>query len=177
VDGHASLQTILLGQPQFRPVLASRDAEQLRQRVLASYHLGPLSEAETRSYIEHRLKMVHWEDDPHWDAAAYAAVYRQTGGIPRRINTLCSRILLYGSLEEAHSITGAMVEMTAGELNQDLGAGSVQAVSPPSQVNGGTGEHEAMLRRIEALEASSARQDRVFRRMLDLFGAIREPAR
>ena len=60
VDGKASVQTILLGQPQFRPILASRDAEQLRQRVLASFHLGPLSEVETRLYIEHRLKMVGW---------------------------------------------------------------------------------------------------------------------
>jgi putative secretion ATPase (PEP-CTERM system associated) len=177
VDGHASLQTILLGQPQFRPVLASRDAEQLRQRVLASYHLGPLTEAETRSYIDHRLKMVGWNDDPHWADEAYEAVYHHTGGIPRRINTLCSRILLYGSLEEAHTITGAMVETTAGELNQDLGAGSVQTLAPPSHVNGGAADHVEILRRIEALETSSARQDRVFRRMLDLFGAIREPPR
>ncbi len=177
VDGHASLQTILLGQPQFRPLLASRDAEQLRQRVLASYHLGPLTEAETRSYIDHRLKMVGWEDDPHWDADAYAAVYRQAGGIPRRINTLCSRILLYGSLEETHTITGAMVDMTAGELNQDLGAGSVQPLAPRGLVNGGSADNGAMLRRIEALEASSARQERVFRRMLDMLGTIREPLR
>ncbi len=177
VDGHASLQTILLGQPQFRPVLASRDAEQLRQRVLASYHLGPLTEAETRSYIDHRLKMVGWNDDPHWTDEAYGAVYHHTDGIPRRINTLCSRILLYGSLEEAHTITAAMVETTAGELNHDLGAGSVQTLAPPSQVNGGAAVPVEMVRRIEALEASSARQDRVFRRMLDLFGAIREPPR
>jgi general secretion pathway protein A len=177
VDGHASLQTILLGQPQFRAILASRDAEQLRQRVLASYHLGPLTEAETRSYIDHRLKMVGWTADPRWDDAAYAMVYRQTGGIPRRINTLCSRILLYGSLEEAHAITAPMVEMTAGELNQDLGAGAAPASAPPGTVNGGAAEHDAMLRRIEALEAGAARQDRVFRRMLDLLGAIREPPR
>ena len=39
-DGRASLQTILLGQPQFRRMLASPDLDQLRQRVLASYHLG-----------------------------------------------------------------------------------------------------------------------------------------
>jgi general secretion pathway protein A len=177
VDGHASLQTILLGQPQFRPVLAGRDAEQLRQRVLASYHLGPLTEAETRSYIDHRLKMVGWQGDPHWDDAAYAALHRQTGGIPRRINTLCSRVLLYGSLEEAHTITAPMVDTTAGELNQDLGAGSVQAPSPPSLVNGGPAEHDSMLRRIEALEGGAARQERLFRRMLDLLGALREPPR
>jgi general secretion pathway protein A len=177
VDGRASLQTILLGQPQFRPILAGRDAEQLRQRVLASFHLGPLTEAETRSYIDHRLKMVRWQGDPRWDDDAYAMVFHQTGGIPRRINTLCSRVLLYGSLEEAHAITAPMVEMTAGELNQDLGAGLAPAPSAPRLLNGGSAEHEAVLRRIEALEAGAARQDRVFRRMLDLLGSIREPSR
>lgn len=173
VDGKASLQTILLGQPQFRPILASRDAEQLRQRVLASYHLGPLTEAETRGYVEHRLKMVKWAGDPRWDDDALTAVHRQTGGIPRRINTLCSRVLLYGALEEAHAITAPMVEMTAGELSQDLGAG-LSPASPPSLVNGDAQEQEGIVRRIEALEASSVRQERVFRRMLDLLEAGRE---
>src|SRR5258708_3093675 len=72
VDGKSSLQTILLGQPQFRPILASRDAEQLRQRVLASFHLGPLSDVETRLYIEHRMKMVGWTGTPHWEEDAFA---------------------------------------------------------------------------------------------------------
>ncbi|HEY1932178.1 MAG TPA: XrtA/PEP-CTERM system-associated ATPase [Acetobacteraceae bacterium] len=173
VDGRASLQTILLGQPQFRPTLASPDTEQLRQRVLASYHLGPLTEAETRGYIEHRLKMVRWEGDPHWEDVAYALVFRHTGGIPRRINTLCSRVLLYGSLEEAHTITGAMVEMTAGELSQDLGAGMF-APAPVAAANGGGVAHDALVRRIEMLEAGAVRQERVFRRLLDMIGASAE---
>jgi len=172
VDGKASLQTILLGQPQFRPVLASRDAEQLRQRVLASYHLGPLTEAETRGYIEHRLKMVKWQGDPNWEDAAFAAVHRHTSGIPRRINTLCSRVLLYGALEEMHDVTAAMVDITAGELNQDLGAG-LAPTSLPGPLNGAAREDDGILRRIEALEASSLRQDRVFRRMLDLLETAR----
>jgi general secretion pathway protein A len=176
VDGKASLQTILLGQPQFRPVLASRDAEQLRQRVLASYHLGPLTDAETRLYIEHRLKMVKWEGDPRWDDEAFALVFRHTGGIPRRINTLCSRVLLYGALEETHVITAAMVEMTAGELSQDLGAGLAPAL-PSSSLHGVTREQDSILSRIEALEASSLRQERVFRRVLALLEAGREVSR
>ncbi len=92
VDGRASVQTILLGQPQFRSMLASPALEQLRQRVLASYHLGPLTEAETRSYIEHRLRTVGWTDDPKWEAGAFALIFRHTQGIPRRINTLCTRV-------------------------------------------------------------------------------------
>jgi type II secretory pathway predicted ATPase ExeA len=46
-----ALQSFLLGQPQFRVMLGSPLLEQLRQRVTAAYHLGPLSEGETRAYI------------------------------------------------------------------------------------------------------------------------------
>jgi len=173
VDGKASLQTILLGQPQFRPILASHDAEQLRQRVLASYHLGPLTEAETRGYIEHRLKMVQWSGDPHWNDDAFLAVHRHTDGIPRRINTLCSRVLLYGALEEAHEISAATVDMTASELNQDLGAGLAPAPRP-SLVCESERDQDGILRRIEMLEANASRQDRVFRRLLNLLEATRE---
>src|SRR5580658_203957 len=120
VDGKASVQTILLGQPQFRPILASRDAEQLRQRVLASFHLGPLSDLETRLYIEHRLKTVGWTGNPHWDEDAFAAVHRHTGGTPRRVNTLCSRVLQFGALDERASITGEMVDEVAEEMAEGL---------------------------------------------------------
>ncbi len=169
VDGRASVQTILLGQPQFRPILASRDLEQLRQRVLASYHLGPLTEAETRLYIEHRLRTVGWNGDPTLDQDAYRAIHRATGGIPRRINTLCSRVLLYGALEETHTIDEAMVKTTAGELEQDLGVG----LTPPveairDRTSNDVAPHQELLRRIEALEQTATRQDRMFRRVLDL---------
>lgn len=177
VNGRASVQTILLGQPQFRPMLASPDLEQLRQRVLASYHLGPLTERETRAYIEHRLKTVGWNDDPHWDDAAFFQVFRETEGIPRRINTLCSRILLYAALDEAHTITRAMVERTSSELNQDLGAGLASTPQPaPPQAAAPIGQ-DALVRRVEALEQTTARQQRVFRRLLDLLGSGAEASR
>ena len=94
------LQTFLLGQPEFRGILQSPDMQQLRQRVVASYHLGPLDADETRGYIEHRLRTVGWQGDPAFDEEAFAAMHRFTGGIPRRINTPCDRLLLFGFLEE-----------------------------------------------------------------------------
>ncbi len=170
VDGRASVQTILLGQPQFRPILASKDAEQLRQRVLASYHLGPLTEQETQGYIEHRLRTVDWQDDPAFEAEAYAAIHRHTGGIPRRINTLCSRVLLYGALEEAHVITAAMVDTTMEELDRDLGA--ELAMSPANGFdNPAKEESDTIIRRIEALEQSVLRQEQSFKRVIDLLEA------
>lgn len=164
-DGRASMQTILLGQPQFRTALANAELEQLRQRVLASFHLGPLTDAETHAY-RHRLRCVGWTDDPGWDDAAFACVYPHTSGIPRRINTLCSRLVLYASIEEAHTITGPMVETTANELANDLGAGSVPAPAATSFAPTATVSNETLVRRIEALEAGIDRQDRVFRALV-----------
>jgi general secretion pathway protein A len=174
VQGRASVQTILLGQPQFRATMANPDLEQLRQRILASYHLGPLSEAETRAYIEHRLKRVGWTGDPQWEDAAFTYLFRYTDGIPRRINTLCSRVLLYGAIEETHTITGPMVEMTANELSQDLGAGlaAPQPAAITAMPTASSPSSDMLVRRIEALEETTAKQDRVFRRVLDLLSAV-----
>jgi general secretion pathway protein A len=45
------LQIILIGQPELRAMLARPELEQLAQRVIARYHLGPLSEAESAQYV------------------------------------------------------------------------------------------------------------------------------
>jgi putative secretion ATPase (PEP-CTERM system associated) len=185
-DGQASLQTILLGQPQFRRMLASPDLDQLRQRVLASYHLGPLSEDETRAYIEHRLSAVGWTANPVWRDDAFAAVHRHTEGIPRRINRLCSRVLLYAALEESAAVSRTMVETTAEELHQDLEGGRAD-LAPGLHAHSGrdapgrddlgsmmTLGHAVtaseLLGRIEALEEAMARRERVFQRLMEMFG-------
>src|SRR4029079_17804941 len=89
------LQSFLLGQPQFRSVLGNPALDQLRQRITAAYHLGPLTEGDTRAYIEHRLVCAGWKRDPKFSDECFAAIFRHTGGVPRRINSLCSRILLF----------------------------------------------------------------------------------
>lgn len=132
VDERAPLQSLLLGQPQFRATLSSPDLEQLRQRVIASYHLGPLSAEETRSYIEHRLKLVGWTGDPEITAEAYRAIYAETQGVPRRINTFCSRLLLYGFLEELHGFDRDSVDRVAADWNRETQLGAADRVVPVS---------------------------------------------
>lgn len=118
-DGTALVQSILLGQPQFRRTLASSDLDQLRQRVIASFHLGPISAQETRDYIRHRLTAVGWNNDPALSEDAYSEIYAQTGGVPRRINILCSRLLLYGFLEERHELDATAVAQVADDLKKE----------------------------------------------------------
>jgi type II secretory pathway predicted ATPase ExeA len=125
--GNASpCQIFLVGQPQFRKTLAHPDLEQLRQRVIASYHLGALSPRECGFYVVHRMKRVGWANDPQFQNDALAAVYMHTGGIPRRINTLCSRLLLLGFLENLHAFTDRDVARVAADLREEIGGGSAQ---------------------------------------------------
>jgi general secretion pathway protein A len=134
IQGKPPLQSFLLGQPQFRDTLASEELEQLRQRIIASYHLGPLDQAETRHYVEHRLRMVGWEDDPRLGDDVFEPIYRHTGGVPRRINTLCSRVLLYGFLEDRHELGAADVEEVARDLEQEVRRVTAPRVPPARAV-------------------------------------------
>jgi putative secretion ATPase (PEP-CTERM system associated) len=114
------LQTFLLGQPEFRKTLQKPEMEQLRQRVIASCHLGPMDSAETEAYIIHRLQTAGWQGDPSFSADAFAAIHQHTGGIPRRINIMCDRLLLLGRLDELHAFTGHEVAKVIEELPQEF---------------------------------------------------------
>lgn len=120
LDDHALLQSFLIGQPEFRDIMQSPRMQQLRQRVIASYHLGPLDAGETRGYIEHRLLHVGWQGDPQFSPDALRAIYVATGGIPRQINTLCDRLMLAAFLGERHTIGEADVREVVDEMLQEM---------------------------------------------------------
>lgn len=175
--GRALLQGCLLGQPQFRDTLARPELEQLRQRVLAAYHLGPLEPDETRAYIEHRLATVGWRDDPHFTDDAFALIHERTGGLPRRINACCSRLMLFGFLEELHRIDAAVVAQVAAELEEEMAAVTAPGGDPVpgSATEGGMSPGEAgarippdLERRIADLERLVLGQRRALRKALEL---------
>ena len=114
------LQTFLLGQPEFRVTMQSAGMTQLRQRVIASYHLGPLDAEDTTAYIQHRLQTVGWTDDPKFEETAYIEILSFTGGIPRKINTLCDRLMLMGYIEEKHSFSGAEVTAVIADIQKEM---------------------------------------------------------
>ena len=126
------LQSFLVGQPELRGLLQSKSMEQLRQRVIASCHLGPLDQAETRAYIEHRLRRVGWNGEtPKFEAGALDRIHYWTGGVPRKINRQCNRMLLGAFLANANSISLALVDETATELRNEIGEVLSGGVPPP----------------------------------------------
>jgi len=115
----ALLQSFLIGQPEFREILQRPEMEQFRQRVAATCHIGPLDQDETKSYIEHRLKCAGATSKPTFEAAAYEGIYRASGGIPRRINSVCDRLLLLGFLSNRTHLTAEDVAEVAREFAQE----------------------------------------------------------
>lgn len=171
IQGRTPLQSFLLGQPQFRETLAREELDQLRQRVIASYHLGPLNEAETRRYIEHRLRTVGWDGVPNLSDQVFPAIHRHTGGVPRKINTLCSRLLLFSFLEERKDLGEAEVDEVARDLADELmrvlpqqangmAAAPVAAAEPKS--------YGELAERLGVLESYVRSHERTIRRVLQI---------
>jgi general secretion pathway protein A len=116
IGASAPVQTFLIGQPQFRDLICDPELEQLRQRVITSYHLGPMSRDEVGKYLPHRLTKAGWRNDPEFEDTFVDAIFQYSEGVPRRINALASRMLLYGFLEKLHRFTSEDVEKVAADL-------------------------------------------------------------
>lgn len=124
LGSHPLLQSLLLGQPEFRRTLAQHPGlEQLRQRIIASHHLDALDSGELEDYVCHRLGHVGWNGRPGFDAGLLDALYRHTGGIPRRVNQVMNRLLLLGAIEGREMLTEAMLGDVIAEMSADQNRG------------------------------------------------------
>ena len=103
------LQLILIGQPEFRKTLEKPKFRQLTQRVSTYYRLDPLSQAETEHYIKHRIGIAGG-NPKIFSSSAINKIWKQTGGIPRSINTLCDLSLVYGFANSRQVIDEKLVE-------------------------------------------------------------------
>ncbi len=124
LGNQALLQSFLIGQPELRELLTSKSMEQFRQRVIASCHLGPMTAAETHAYIEHRLRQVGWAGSPSLGEGATERIFHWSGGIPRRVNLLCNRVLLALFLGSGTRLDANLVDLVGQELRTEIGESS-----------------------------------------------------
>ncbi|RJY08603.1 XrtA/PEP-CTERM system-associated ATPase [Aurantiacibacter aquimixticola] len=174
LGNHPLLQTLLLGQPEFRETLQNDDGlEQLRQRVIAAHHLEPMQEAEIEPYIVHRLEKVGWNGNPSFAEDVFAGIFAASDGIPRRVNQIANRLMLAGAIEKRSDIDSAMLEAVLAEMGSERavppapavpeapvnnsGSNTVASGLDREQVNAAILEREAML--IEAFDGAIAERD------------------
>lgn len=118
--GKPLLQSFLLGQEELQPILRAPNMEQFRQRIVASCHLAPLTDIESQAYIEYRMQHAGWDGRALFSSGAYDRIFQFTFGIPRKINTLMDRILLFGFLEELETLDEEAVEMVIKEVSEEM---------------------------------------------------------
>ena len=163
----ALMQIFLLGQPEFRDQLATSEAlEQLRQRIIATHHLDPMTREELPDYVAHRLNLCGWHGRPTFTTGAFDAMYDYSGGVPRRLNNLASRILLFGALEQRDDIDESLV----GEVVEDLR--SDQPPKTPARPSGGQAASGDIAQRLAALEASVRSHESALHQIVDVIDEL-----
>ena len=173
-DDHHVLQTLLVGQPELHDKLKRHELRQLAQRISVSHRVEPLDEAETAEYVRHRLRVAG--GDPRiFHKNALRLIHRNSGGIPRIINTLCDQALVYGYADGKRQIDALLIADIArdridtglyGEVVHDLSSlaesadeaatSSAQAAPTPAGA-GAAGHDETRVVSAEALALERAR--------------------
>jgi putative secretion ATPase (PEP-CTERM system associated) len=119
MSGKSLFQTFLIGQQQLGETLLLPEMEQLKQRIVATYQLKPLNEEETKSYILFRLEKASWQQMPQFDDNVFNRICSYSQGIPRRINTLCDRVLLFGYLDELTVIDLSAINKVIADIEDE----------------------------------------------------------
>jgi len=120
VNGNPVFQVFLVGQSELKRIVYSADMEQLKQRIVSTFQLDPLGLNETREYIFFRLQTAGWQGKPEFTGGVFETIHEFTGGIPRRINSLCDRLLLYGYLEELSLLDESALNKVIAEVKEEM---------------------------------------------------------
>jgi len=93
LDSVAPFTGLLLGQPTLRRRIKLGSFAALDQRIMLRYALPGMTDAETRDYLTHHLKLVGRSDQLFSDDAA-ALIHQTSRGLPRAVNNLALQALV-----------------------------------------------------------------------------------
>ena len=114
------IQSFLLGQEELKAIISSPNMEQFRQRIIASAHLKPLTTAELKDYINHRLHQANCNKEALFSDDGFQLIFEKTLGVPRKINIFVDRLLLFGFLEDLSHIDCRAINEVANEMSVEL---------------------------------------------------------
>ena len=144
------LQIVLSGQPELELKLREPKLRQLRQRITLRYRTTQLSPAETRSYIEERLRIAGANGQPIFSPEAIESIHHYALGVPRVINVLCDHALINAFAERHERVSARLIHEVAREFELDL----IEPIAPP--ISSGFLDHETASV-IQAMPAAMAK--------------------
>ena len=160
MEGRALMQISLVGQTDLRETLDSSRMEQLWQRIIAWHHLQPLNPTEVKEYVEHRLGAADWNGVPSLEGDIFPLLHEWSQGVPRKVNILMDRLLLFGYLEERSRLGREELQAVIDELSQEFGRRSTASIGvhAPEPDSGRQSDEDVaeIERRFTALERNVA---------------------
>lgn len=109
------LQIVLVGESGLRDKLRKEVIRQIKQRVVISCWINPLTEEESAQYIDHRLKIVGSGCSEVFTDGALSLISRYAKGIPLALNILCHNALSVGCARSEKRISPAAVKKIRNE--------------------------------------------------------------
>ncbi len=88
------LQVILFAQQELDSQLEQPGLRQLKQRIIFSHHLKPISRQDLDAYLCHRLTMAGYTHGSLFTRKACDALFKSSHGTPRIINILCHKAMM-----------------------------------------------------------------------------------
>lgn len=137
-DDKKLLSTVLVGQSSLNGLIDSEELANLRDRTRLRQHLSALDAEATVDYVQHRIEVVDGKYDKIFGAGVAEAIFSASGGIPRRINTICDTALTAAFVEGKKTISPDTLEATLKELNFEFrhdGADRTVVLSPVDAVS------------------------------------------
>jgi putative secretion ATPase (PEP-CTERM system associated) len=173
LDNKPLIQSFLLGQEELKAIISSPNMEQFRQRIIASAHLKPLTTAELKDYINHRLTQANCNKEALFSDDGFQLIFEKTLGVPRKINIFVDRLLLFGFLEDLSQINCQAINEVANEMSVEL-TGSLtkkqintQKESSIAKTMSNNSNMEKILHDVEEILESSIQQKVKMSRYLD----------
>lgn len=126
------LQIVLFGQTEFQDTL--RRFPNFIDRVDTIHTLKPLSMNETKRMIRYRLDQVKGEEEAPelFTWSGYWAIYRASGGYPRKILNLCHRVHLELILRGKKRANCFFVNRCRNKLQEKSAPASMRALRVPA---------------------------------------------
>jgi general secretion pathway protein A len=132
-EGARVLKILLLGQPSLNLVLDSPRMADLVASNVSRYSLGPLSEDQTAAYVAHRLRAAGAPDpDTLMPHTLMPQIHGCTGGVPARVNRLCSQALAYAREDGAEFVSASILDRAIVKLGWQGKRLAPPVVVPPA---------------------------------------------
>jgi len=113
------LQFFLVGQKSLKERLQQPRLSEVMQRITAACELNPMTYDDMVEYIRHCLVQCGWKGNPEIQEAALQEIFASSGGIPRRVNLIASRLLLRGMVQNLTVLGKPDIEVVLSDLQSE----------------------------------------------------------